>query len=359
MSISTDLLERLLSEYDQRLENNTAFTKECARLIGDILAASHVKYHSVTARVKLRNSLRQKVQSSTGYRSLSDVTDICGVRIITYFADEVDKVAKIIEKEFQIDSEHSVDKRNVLDPDRFGYLSLHYVANMSPSRLKFTENREFADCQLEIQIRSILQHSWAEIQHDLGYKTERSVPRELQRRFSRLAGLLEIADDEFTAIRNDFESYEKQVKTDIKTAPESVTINIASLKAFLEESKTILELDERIASIMNAGLREVKVFDDQLRQIAYVGFKTIADIDQGLASRANILPRFAQLWIAGEKYSDVRRGISLFYLCYVVLGEQGSLEKIADYFKTLNIGDEDPTDLAEMLLATYRTAADK
>lgn len=345
-----------MSEYDGQLHNNTAFVSACARLIGEILTASNVKYHSVAARIKSRDSLRLKVQSSTGYRSLSDITDVCGVRIITYFADEVDKVAKIIEEEFEIDREHSVDKRIALDPDRFGYLSLHYVAKMPPTRLELRENRGFAGCQVEIQIRSILQHSWAEIQHDLGYKSVRSVPRELQRRFSRLAGLLEIADGEFTAIREDFEKYEKQVRTDIRTAPESVAIDLTSLRAFVEGSKAVRELDEKIASMMNAKLTRAKVNDSNVQQIVYVGFKTIGDIEQGLSSKAEIILRFARLWIAGEKYSDIGKGISLFYLCYIILGQRSSPEEITNYFESFRIGEPGDTGLAEDLLATYRKA---
>lgn len=64
---------------------------------------------------------------------MSDIKDISGIRIITFFPDDVDAVAKLIQKEFAIDYSQSVDKRILLDPDRFGYLSLHYVAKLTPS----------------------------------------------------------------------------------------------------------------------------------------------------------------------------------------------------------------------------------
>lgn len=61
------------------------------------------------------------------YQELGDVTDLVGLRIITYLPEDVDGVAQIIEDEFAIDRVNSIDKRLTSDPDRFGYASLHKV----------------------------------------------------------------------------------------------------------------------------------------------------------------------------------------------------------------------------------------
>ena len=54
-----------------------------------------------------------------------------------------------------------------------------------------------------MQIRTVLQHAWAEFEHDIRYKG--TVPpehaRDFDRRFTLAAGLLELADQEFTTIR--------------------------------------------------------------------------------------------------------------------------------------------------------------
>lgn len=172
-------------------------------LIQVLLEIEGIQSHSVTSRIKSKASVRQKLQRPDKKRELNDLTDILGVRIITYFQDEVDAVAKLIEREFIVDPENSVDKRSILDPDRFGYLSLHYVLQLNPERSKLPENRAYKDIRFELQIRSILQHAWAEIEHDTGYKSESGVPDAVRRRFSRLAGLLELADDEFLGIREE------------------------------------------------------------------------------------------------------------------------------------------------------------
>ena len=73
-----------------------------------------------------------------------------------------------LQDQFYIDEKNSVDKRKALGDREFGYLSLHRIAMVSPQRGKLIEYLRFKDEPFEIQIRSILQHAWAEIEHDLG-----------------------------------------------------------------------------------------------------------------------------------------------------------------------------------------------
>ena len=105
------------------------------------------------------------------------------MRIITYFAEEVDAVAQLIEREFTIDRKNSIDKRMALDPDQFGYLSVHYIVSLAANRSQLPEYAALSGLSAEIQIRSILQHAWAEIEHDLGYKSQTAVPRDVVRQF--------------------------------------------------------------------------------------------------------------------------------------------------------------------------------
>lgn len=83
------------------------------------------------------------------------------MRIIIYFLSDIDKVAKLIEDEFHIDEANNVDKRKQVEADQFGYMSLHYIVSLLEERLKLGENKKFAGLKAEIQIRTILQHTWA------------------------------------------------------------------------------------------------------------------------------------------------------------------------------------------------------
>jgi ppGpp synthetase/RelA/SpoT-type nucleotidyltranferase len=196
-----------MSDFDRDYESIASrmqgFKIPLESLMQVLLEVEGIQFHSVTGRVKPKADVRKKMQRPDKKRDINDITDMLGVRIITYFPDEIDAVAKLIEREFTVDPENSIDKRSILDPDRFGYLSLHYVLQVNQERSNLPEYRNYKDIRFELQIRSILQHAWAEIEHDLGYKSEATVPSSIRRRFSRLAGLLELADDEFLRIREE------------------------------------------------------------------------------------------------------------------------------------------------------------
>ncbi len=116
--------------------------------------------------------------------------------------------------------------------------------------------RRFSGCVVEIQVRSILQHTWAEIEHDLGYKSALAIPKQIRRRFSRLAGLLEIADSEFVQLRDTLQTYERVVMSEVAEAPTSVAVDQASLSAYIKQSTRVQNLDRQIAQLVGARVRE-------------------------------------------------------------------------------------------------------
>jgi putative GTP pyrophosphokinase len=324
------LIEGILNEYDEQCDFLEEFTLVTHRLILDLIKSNNLRVHSVTYRVKDRKSISDKINKSAEdkYHCLDDIEDICGNRIITYFPDEVDAVAAIIQNEFDIDYNSSVDKRAILDPDRFGYLSLHYIAKLSKQRLRLTEYTRFKKCRTEIQIRSILQHTWAEIEHDLGYKTKLAVPRHIRRRFSQLAGLLELADDTFVQIRNTLSDYESNVSDRIKKTPESVQIDQASLLTFVKQSKVLVQIDRQIA-LRTRGVPYTKTIADyvavQIPKLDYINIKNIAELSDHLNVHKDRIIKLAVAFLSKPEakeflpYPFIRKGTGINYLFYLLV----------------------------------------
>ncbi len=313
-------------------------------LLKELLRASTIRVHSVDHRVKKQADLRRKLsEKGTSYESLSDVHDLLGVRIITFFPDEVDLVADLVEKQFEIDPENSVDKRALLDPDRFGYLSRHYVVCLDEYRTQLAEHARFADRKFEIQIRSILQHAWAEIEHDLGYHTKESVPREIRRRFSRLAGLLEIADSEFEAIRENLQDYRGSVSKVVERSPDLVPVNRDSMAALIQSSDLVRVIDEELADVVEVPLRpppdEESIASARVAVALALDLRTIGAVTTALEKERDALVQFYRAWIEGGRPPEfVTYGLSIFLLGYLFAGRTGSIEEVGEYLNAANIG---------------------
>ena len=168
--------------------------------VKNIIKSQSINVHEIVGRVKTIESLEGKVKRKN-YSNLAEITDLCGIRIITYFSDDVDKIAELISQEFEVDLENTIDKRKSEDPTKFGYVSLHYVVGLREENTSRTLYGRFKNIKLEIQIRTVMQHAWAEIEHDLGYKSKEDIPDQYRRQFSRLAGLIELADDNFLQLK--------------------------------------------------------------------------------------------------------------------------------------------------------------
>ncbi|MGF1694000.1 GTP pyrophosphokinase [Photobacterium kagoshimensis] len=327
----------IIVDYDENIELYKQFSKAMESLLNILLRSSSITPHSVSARVKERTSLIKKIVKKDKYSSLSELTDVVGLRIITHYSDDVDRIANIIEQEFLVDEENSIDKRTSLDPDRFGYLSLHYVVGLSANRSRLIEYQRFDGLKFEIQIRSILQHTWAEIEHDIGYKSKNEIPKPVRRRFSQLAGLLELADDQFIQIRNELVKYEREIPDSIVSSPEDVSIDTVSIYNYVKSSQLLSGLDAEVSEILNVPLIDLTK-DNASRHIKYLDYfnvDTISQLEDIInLYRVHILRRASDR--AGnleEDKTSVSKGISIFYL-YQVLASQ--LETEADILSFLN-----------------------
>ena len=210
-------------------------------------------------------------------------------------------------------------------------------------------------------MRSILQHAWAEIEHDLGYKSEQAIPKNYRRSFARLAGLLELADEEFNRIRAGLTHYEAQVVQDINTAPSDVELNKISLNSYVLSSEVVNKIDLAILEWTGGHLGEPSdnFKEHRLNQLLYFNMETIAEVDNYLKIHQDTIISFAVNWMKRNSHHGDRiaRGISIFYLGYVLITKRSNLEQIVDYLNRNNIGgpdDDSTTDRAMKLLLTAK-----
>ena len=272
--------QAIIEEYRQvkpACEQMAAAVQEKLR---EVFAEAGIVVASVESRVKTESSLAGKLElKGAKYRSLSDITDIVGLRVITFYLDDVDKVASAVERLFLIDWENSVDKRRANDLNSFGYLSLHYICRAPASFCAGKGFPELDGMRFEIQLRTILQHAWANMNHDTGYKSGVEVPREFLRNMSRLAGTLELVDEQFSHLRTEINDYRRRLQSLVASGNLSeVPLDTDTFRSYLQ-LKPFDRLNRKIAAVNQAEIQEVSLLYF-LPLFQELGCKTLGDIDR-------------------------------------------------------------------------------
>ena len=270
--------QELLAQYNHLLPVYTQMEKVIPERLKRFFDDAGIIVAAIEHRVKTEKSLAGKLKLKGGkYRDIFDVTDLVGIRVITFYIDDVDKVASVVERLFDIDWENSIDKRKAHEIDSFGYLSLHYICRIPESVYSDPEYPELNKIRFEVQMRTVLQHAWANMNHDTGYKSGVEIPTIYMRNMSRLAGMLELVDDEFSRIRREITDYRRNVQNLVASGNlEEVQLDGDSFKSYLQIGP-FDRLSERIASINQAEIQPVDL-SNFLPLFKAMGFKTLGDI---------------------------------------------------------------------------------
>ncbi|MGL4653498.1 GTP pyrophosphokinase [Cetobacterium sp.] len=230
---------QILNYYKKNRELYRKMGKRLERFLKHSFEKEKIVYHSITSRAKTRESLQKKIERK-GYTSLDLATDLCGLRVITFLESETKIVENYLRSIFSIDESNSEDKSDNLGEDKVGYKSIHLVGTLPESLLLLPEFERFRDLKFEIQVRTILQHAWAEVEHDKNYKFSGQLPPDIKRRFKLLAGFLEIADREFESISKEINEYEKRVLSTIEgNTLHEIEINSTSLRKYLNKKLNV------------------------------------------------------------------------------------------------------------------------
>lgn len=239
-------LATIMSEYFQNIDIYHKLQDDVEDIINTLLEVNHIKISNMALRIKSEEATRNKVMYKNKYNHLDEITDILGVRIIALFENDVVRILNLIENTFEVCEIVDKRKNELKNRIEFGYSSLHLVVKFTDSRCQLVEYQKYQDIRFEIQIRTVLQHAWAEVEHGLGYKSHFEPPMSVKRKLYRLAATLEILDEEFENIRYDinlynrsFDRVEKILKTDI---------NKESIIAYVNNSEFLNHLVEKIAA---------------------------------------------------------------------------------------------------------------
>jgi len=184
----------------------------------------------IQTRVKSWTSLSGKFERrSLDFKSIKELHDLIGLRLIVLFRRDLSKVVKILDDNFKVLSREDTASR--LNETQFGYQSIHYVVQIPDAWREVPTLKAYQGLKAEIQIRTVAQHIWAAASHVLQYKQETSVPPELRRAIHRASALLETVDLEFDRVVTENQQYAESVKLD---DPDE-ELNVVTLKKFIND----------------------------------------------------------------------------------------------------------------------------
>jgi ppGpp synthetase/RelA/SpoT-type nucleotidyltranferase len=304
----------LLNAYNAHLPQLEQLAEQVSSMLLKALREQNIQLNTFERRVKTEDSLTGKLEKKGyKYKTIYDITDLVGIRAVTYYTDDVDKVAAIAKQIFDIDWKNSVDKRKH-QLDSFGYLSLHYICYLKEGPLR--------DIPFEIQMRTALQHVWSAIEHDIGYKGAVKLPPEFVRQFSRLAGMLEMADDEFSRLRTAMSEYRRQVHSLVKSGQFSeVSLSTESFRQFLE-LRPFDRLNQRIAAVNQAEIFPAPMMNF-MPILETFRFKDLGDVQQFIDENSEDAYQLALSQLAVTDLDILSESIGLQNLCLVYALKQG------------------------------------
>ena len=328
-----NLKDRLiLEDYRKQRENFVQLGDVVHQMLLDIAKDLGLSVLAVEHRVKTEKSLAGKLERKGDlYATFEDLTDILGCRIVCFLSDEIDKIGKLVEERFVVDWENSSDKRALIKDNAFGYISLHYICTL-PFGKQWPD--EICGKKFEIQIKTVLQHAWSVIHHDIGYKSDFGVPRAINRQFARLAGLLELADDEFVRARDNMVAYTEDIRKRIITDDaDDVLINMISLNEYVLHNKRMQSLIQEISAISGA---EISVIDPEsyIPQLAFLGITTLGDIEMMMNENHDLAIKLAKKALEHADLDIVSSSVALRFLCRAeLLNKNYDFDKVVAFLK--------------------------
>ncbi len=331
-----------IKEYNQLNNLHKAFTLKVSDLIKSLIEQKGIKVHLIEERTKTQLSFADKIiRKNKSQSSDSEITDISGIRVIAYYQKDVDLISEIVKSEFNIDEKNSINKSQILKNNEFGYQSVHFVVKINKERGKLSEWISFADLKAEIQIRTVLQHSWASISHELQYKKTYEIPNILKRKLFRLAGLFELADEQFGELKENHNKIESEVfnEKSTKIVDSNNEINLITIDHFIQKSDIVTKLLESanesgflVDSDVEKELSKKsykQTLSDIIRIVKKLEIDKISDLEKLLESSIDISYDYFTDLIQNSTTS-VWSGWRDFFTELILMSKQKELDK--DYY---------------------------
>ena len=196
MSDVDSSITHMVKWYSDKRPLYEKLSKRIKKKLDELFIEKKISYLAIQERTKSISSFREKLVRKK-YSKADECKDLSGIRIIVSMLFEIDSVVKVLIETFKI-VDGIKDKALDLKPNEFGYRSIHVVATLTQEEAQ--KYKRFSGMFFEIQVRTIVQHLWAEFEHRYRYKSPVTLPPDLQHQISKLAAKAEDVDEHFQRV---------------------------------------------------------------------------------------------------------------------------------------------------------------
>ncbi len=254
--------------------NRASYEKVCdigKDLLEKALKAEKIDLLLTSARVKSFESFYEKIARKQYHNPSVEVEDICGLRVVCFYSKDLEKIHQIIKNTFYISD--FIDKGEIQDPDRFGYRSNHYIVKLPKLGLR----KELLNFKIEIQCRTILMHAWAHIQGKLEYKKEEHIPKEFKRKLHQISAILELADEQFQAIKMDKDIMRNLLSAGETPFSDSTEMNIDTFMSYMDSTFPKRKMRYRYSKLLmkellSAGIGFEEIIESHKNGYLYIEY---------------------------------------------------------------------------------------
>lgn len=269
------------SEIEQNFRDNHShyfkLKSAASSMAEQALIDQRIDFLSMQGRIKDFTSFWEKITRKSYSDPFTQCTDIVAIRFIVFLERDIKKIEHILREIFEIDEENSVDKTIPEKASHVGYRSLHLVCSLGERRQNLPEYAQISRYRFEVQVRTVLQHAWAEIEHKRNYKGRYALPPELEHRLMITAGTLEMVDREFSNISVDAEKYSDSVSLHSSTVAgdplSQVGVSaihstyLAKMGINLAPQKITPPTDEIVNALSDFGISSINELDELVKSL--------------------------------------------------------------------------------------------
>lgn len=197
-------MQEISQAYARHYLSWKAYMTELTGRISSLLEEDQIRF-SMKSRIKALESLSEKISFLGSQGDQQEIKDLLGLRVVVPFQEGVEQVVTSLRQHFPVDEIER--KSDQLSYREFAYDSVHVCVPIE-------RDLGLPGCcrpVIEVQVRTILQDAWAEVEHELIYKNHFRFPNNesIRKKLAALNANLTLSDMIFQEIRDSQKEMER------------------------------------------------------------------------------------------------------------------------------------------------------